>query len=403
MGTHERSHHDVVVVGSRCAGAATAMLLARAGHDVVVVDRCRFPSDVVSTHGLARGAVVQLSRWGLLGAVLASGAPPVRSVLFRRDDTEVTRSIKDRAGVDLLVAPRRTILDSLLVDAAAAAGATVRTGVTATGVRRDPDGRVIGIEARTADGASMELRARHVVGADGLRSRTAGWFGAEVLESFTADIATFYAYVAGVPWPAYEFHIAADGFAGVFPTHDGEGCVWLIRPTPALRQLRGAGADRPAALVDELARVSPTLTARVRAGRVASPVRGVAGLPNHVRQPVGPGWALVGDAGYHRDPITGHGITDAFRDAELLAAAIDRSLRDPAAEHEALAAYHDQRDAALRETFDLTRALTSFPHPDRFVELQMQLSEVLEREAELLASLPAPAGTAVEAAWQPTP
>jgi 2-polyprenyl-6-methoxyphenol hydroxylase-like FAD-dependent oxidoreductase len=106
----------------------------------------------------------------------------------------------------------------------------------------------------------------------------------------------------------------------------------------------------------------------------------------------------VGDAGYHRDPITGHGITDAFRDAELLATAIDGSMRDPADEREALLAYATRRDAALRETCDLTKALTSFPHPDRFVELQMQLAEALEREAELLASFPAPAGTAAAAA-----
>lgn len=398
MRTPTRSHHDVVVIGSRCAGAATAMLLARAGHDVAVVDRSRFPSDVLSTHGLVRGGVVQLARWGLLDRVLASGAPAVREVMFRRDDTEVIRKVKDRAGVDLLVAPRRHVLDALLVDAAQVAGAQVRTGITATGVRRDRSRRVVGVEARTADGEPVELTARYVVGADGLRSRMARWVGAEVLDSFTADTAAFYTYVADAAWPAYEFHIAQDAFAGVFPTHGGEACVWLIRPTPAVASIRAAGARRAAALDAELEAVAPTLAARVRSGRITARVRGAAGLPNYVRHPVGPGWALVGDAGYHRDPITGHGITDAFRDAELLATAVDRSLRHPAEEPEAMTGYADRRNAALRETFDLTRALTSFPHPERFVELQIQLSEALEREAELLASLPAPAGTAAEAA-----
>ncbi|MGZ4614665.1 MAG: NAD(P)/FAD-dependent oxidoreductase [Actinomycetes bacterium] len=398
MRTPQRSHHDVVVVGARCAGAATAMLLARAGHDVTVVDRSRFPSDVLSTHGLVRGGVVQLARWGLLEDVLRSGAPAVREVTFRRGDTQITRQVKDQAGVDLLVAPRRHVLDALLVDAARAAGAHVRTGLTATGLRRDGAGRVVGLDARTADGQPIELSARYVVGADGLRSRTAGWVGARVLDGFTADTATFYVYVGDAAWPAYEFHVAQDAFAGVFPTHDGEGCVWLCRPTATLGSLRAAGGDRAAALVAELDSVSPTLAARVRSGRITSAVRGAAGLPNYVRQPAGPGWALVGDAGYHRDPISGHGITDAFRDAELLATAIDRSLRDPADEHRAMTAYHDRRDAALRETFDLTRALTSFPPPDRFVELQIQLSEALEREAHLLASFPPPSGTAVRAA-----
>ena len=398
MRSPHRSHHDVVVIGSRCAGAATAMLLARAGHDVVVVDRSRFPSDALSTHGLVRGGVVQLTRWGLLEDVLASGAPAVREVTFGRDDTQVTRRIKEGAGVDLLVAPRRHVLDALLVDAAQAAGAQVRTGVTATGLRRDGADRVVGLEARSADGQPIELTAPYVIGADGLRSRTAGWVGARVLDGFTPDTATFYMYVAAPAWPAYEFHVARDAFAGVFPTHGGEACVWLCRPTAALGSLRAAGGDRAAALVAELDAVSPALAARVRAGRITSAVRGAARLPSYVRQPVGPGWALVGDAGYHRDPITGHGITDAFRDAELLATAVDRSLRDPADELEAMTTYNDRRDAALRETFDLTNALTSFPPPDQFVELQMKLAEALEREAELLASFPAPAGQAAAAA-----
>lgn len=398
MTSRLHSHHDVIVVGSRCAGASTAMLLARAGHDVAVVDRSSFPSDTLSTHSIARGGVVQLARWGLLPAVLDGGAPAVRQVTFYSGDTETTRRIKDRCGVDLLVAPRRHALDALLVDAALDAGATVTTGVTATGVRRNATGRVTGIVARTAGGESFALSGRYVVGADGLRSRMAGWVGSTTVDSFAADTATYYCYVGDVPWRGHEFHVAAGAFAGVFLTHGGEACVWLCRPTPALESVRRAGADRAAALVEQLDAVFPGLAARIRAGRITSPVRGTAGLPNHVRQPIGSGWALVGDAGYHRDPITGHGITDAFRDAELLARALDRSLRDPTAEHEALTAYREQRDAISRETFDLTREIASFPSPSRFLELQKQLSDALEREAELLASFPAPTEPAVAAA-----
>ena len=386
MTTHSVRHHDVVVVGARCAGAATAMLLARAGHDVAVVDRSAVVGDPVSTHSVARGGVVALARWGLLDAVLASGAPPVREVRFRSADLDLTRPIKDRCGVDLLVAPRRYALDSVLRDAAVAAGARLTTGVTATGIRRDRTGRVIGITARTAGGEPAEIRARHVVGADGVRSRTAAWFGAPTVDSFVADTATFYFYVGAVPWRGHEFHVAPDAFAGVFLTHGGEGCVWLCRPTPALDPVRHAGAARAAALLDQLTAVAPDLAERVRGGLITSPVRGAAGLPNHVRLPAGPGWALVGDAGYHRDPITGHGITDAFRDAELLATALGHALHDPAAEREALGGYRDRRDAALRETFDLTRAIAAFPAPDRFLELQKQLADALDREAELLAS-----------------
>src|SRR5262245_39101842 len=165
------TRHDVVVVGSRCAGAATAMLLARAGHDVVLVDRSPQLGDVLSTHGIARGGVVQLSRWGLLDAVLATGAPPARQVTFGIDTTLTVRRIKDRAGVDMLLAPRRHVLDALLADAARAAGADVRLGLSVTDVIRDRDGRVAGVAAQARRGATTHIRALHVAGAFGRRSR----------------------------------------------------------------------------------------------------------------------------------------------------------------------------------------------------------------------------------------
>ena len=402
--------HQVVVVGARVAGAATAMLLARAGHDVVLLDRSPFPSDTVSTHGIARGGVVQLSRWGLLDEVHATGAPAVRDVLFRLGEAQDVRRIKHRAGVDHLVAPRRYALDAVLQDAAVGAGATLRTGVTVTGVRRRADGRVVGVDGRGPGGEPVTVEADFVIGADGVRSRMARWLGAEVLHSSPSGTGTFYTYVADVPLEtegvAYEFHVAPDAFAGIFPTNDGVACVWLGTPSRRLGPLlRPPGGDRVEALLAAITAASPSLGARVRAGRVLDPVRGRADLPNVVRRPVGrlvpggpggsgrssAGWALVGDAGYHRDPVTGHGITDAFRDAELLAGAVDTALRNPECEQDALAGYHARRDAALRQVFSITRDLSAFPDPERFVELQIQLSDALEREAQDLAALPFPA------------
>ena len=404
--------HQVVVVGARVAGAATAMLLARAGHDVVLLDRSPFPSDTVSTHGIARGGVVQLSRWGLLDEVHATGAPAVREVLFRLGHGQDVRRIKHRAGVDHLVAPRRHALDAVLQDAAVRAGATLRTGVTVTGVRRRADGRVVGVDGRGPGGEPVAVEADIVIGADGVRSRMAGWLGAEVLHSSPSGTGTFYTYVADVPLEtesvAYEFHVARDAFAGIFPTNDGVACVWLGAPTRTLEMLHSPGPQRVDGLLAAITAASPSLGARVRAGRVLSPVRGRADLPNVVRRPVGrllssgaglsgragssaDGWALVGDAGYHRDPVTGHGITDAFRDAELLASAVDTALRNPECEQDALAGYHARRDAALRRVFSITRDLSAFPDPERFVELQIQLSDALEREAEDLAAMPFPA------------
>ena len=190
-------HHDVVVVGARCAGSATGMLLARLGHDVVVVDRATFPSDTLSTHVIARAGVVQLDRWGLLDAVLDSGAPPLRTVDFTFAGTPVRRSIGAHAGVDLLVAPRRYVLDEILVEATRADGADVRTGFTVHDVVRASDGRVEGIVGDDNRHASQIL-ARLVVGADGLRSRIARAVGAPVTDERHRNGAIHYAYYEGV-------------------------------------------------------------------------------------------------------------------------------------------------------------------------------------------------------------
>src|SRR6516165_12757667 len=182
--------------------------LNRSRHDVAVVDQALFPSDTMSTHSIARSGVVQLHRWGLLDAVLGSGAPAIRQVTFHALGQSVTRTIKPKAGVDLVVAPRRYALDAIVAAAAERAGADLRTGVTVTGLRRDGHGRVAGIYGHDRGGAPVELAARYVAGADGLRSAVARLAGAAINEARPAGGAAQYAYYAGIGWDGMELYVA---------------------------------------------------------------------------------------------------------------------------------------------------------------------------------------------------
>jgi flavin-dependent dehydrogenase len=383
--------YDAIVVGARVAGAATARLLARRGYRVLVVDRARFPSDTLSTHGIARTGVVQLHRWGLLDAVVRSGAPPIREVVFHHDGAATRFTVKDRHGVDHVLAPRRYALDQILIDAAVGAGAELCEATTVTDVGRDATGRVTGVTLRSA-GGTRHVRGRIVIGADGVRSSLARRVGAPLLEVHPAGGAVHFAYYRAV-WPAMEYFAGDGGSAGVFPTHEGDACVWVSSTVEAARRHRRDTGD-PARAMDSLVAVTaPTLVPRLSAAERTSPVHGMIGLPNHRRRPIGDGWALVGDAAYHRDPITGHGISDAFRDAELLAEALAGWWSGEASERDALLHYAAEQHRMMRELFDLTLAFVEFPPADRFMKLQKELGRAIERQAAELASWPdEPAG-----------
>ena len=366
------------------------MLLARLGHDVVVVDQALFPSDTVSTHSIARSGVVQLRRWGLLDAVLDSGAPVIRQVTFHALGDSVSRPVKLKAGIDFVVAPRRYVLDAIVANAAERAGADVRPGVTVTGVRRDGRGRAVGVYGRDRVGAPIDIGARYVIGADGLQSRVARSVGAAISEVRQADGATQYAYYAGIPWTGNEFFVGARSLAGVFPTHDGQACIWICNPSADAKAVRRRTASRTEAFGELLERSAPQLAERLRHVRRTSPVSGRLRMPNQLRQAFGPGWALVGDAGYHRDAVTGYGISDAFRDAEFLAVALDQALGSGAEETAALTLYQQQRDQALREIFEITCRLAAYPAVPAFIELQKQLSAAIDKQAAALAVRPVP-------------
>ncbi len=348
----ERDRYDVVVAGARCAGAATAMLLARGGLRVLVVDPAKRGSDTLSTHALMRGAVLQLHRWGLLDAVRSSGLPAIRKTTFHYGDEVIEVAIKERDGVDALFAPRRTVLDPVLVDAALAAGAEVVHGQSVVDLLRDDDGRVRGAKIAGADRNESDVEADLVIGADGVRSRVARILGADFDHTASHATASIYGYWEGLGLEGFHWFYALGAAVGSIPTNDGETCVFASLPQKRFETGRGDGLD---ALYHEgLRDVSPDLAERVAGSDGPGKLRAFAGTPGFLRRAAGPGWALVGDAGYFRDPITAHGITDALRDAEYLSRAVAEGGDD------ALAEYQTTRDALVRGLMDVTDQISSF-------------------------------------------
>jgi flavin-dependent dehydrogenase len=352
------SAHDVVVVGGRVAGASTALLLARAGLRVALVDRGRAGTDTVSTHGFMRAGVLQLARWGVLPAVRAAGTPPVRRTTFHYSGGhDVHVSIRPSAGVDALYAPRRHLLDRILVDAAAAAGADVLHETPVMGLLRDDRRRVAGVQVAGAHGL-LDLPARFVVGADGVGSTVAREVAAPVVRRGRHASAVLYRYYSDLPADGYEWAYDRHVGAGLIPTNDGRTCVFVGTSPERMRPMRGLG--REAAFDRLLGEAGTALHDRVRAATAQSQFHGWGGVPGYVRTSSGPGWALVGDAGYFKDPITAHGMTDAVRDAELLADAIIDTVGGEVPEAVALARYQQVRDRLSSALFEVTEAVAAY-------------------------------------------
>jgi flavin-dependent dehydrogenase len=390
MGTQSTTRCDVLVIGGRCAGAATAMLLARRGLRVTVAERRARGADTISTHALMRGAVLQLDRWGLLPRIVAAGTPAVRTTVFRYGADRVEIALKPGPGGDALYAPRRTVLDPILADAAVTAGADVRYRTTCASLVRDRRGRVCGAILRDADGNTDTVTAGLVVGADGVGSTVAREVGAAVTHQARSASAVLFTYVEGLSSPGYDWGYG-DGIAtGVIPTNGGRTCVFAAVPATLSGAPAGRPADRLRALVE---RGDPVLASSLSHARMVESVRGFGGVPGVLRQPFGPGWALVGDAGYFKDPITAHGITDALRDAELLAAAIAAGT---------LTAFRDYaavRDALSRPLLEVTDRIASFDWttgtlPALHAALNAAMkAEVQEMEARFAATPPGEAAT----------
>lgn len=384
MSPHPADRYDVIIVGARCAGAATALLLARAGLRVLLADRATPGTDTLSTLALMRAGVLQLHRWSLLDRVLAAGTPAITRTTFDYGAAATRVTIKPVAGVSALFAPRRTVLDALLVDAALAAGAHGAFGVTVTGVHRDERGRVRGVTGRDRRLRVFHAFAPVVVGADGLTSTVARAVGAPVTLRGRHTGAMWCTYVTGLPNDGYRWFYRAGAAAGLVPTNDGATCVFA--GTNAGRFHVPAGPDRWRSLLDVFTGAAPNAAVELRAVRPVAPVRGWPGTPGLRRRAYGPGWALVGDAGYYTDPIGSHGMTQALRDAELLADAIIAGQDGSESLDLSLARYETVRDELSHGLFGTIDAIVAYDWDQEAVErLLRRLASAMSTEVELLS------------------
>ena len=356
--------YDAIVVGARCAGAPLALLLARKGYQVLVVDKATFPSDTISTHLVHPPGVAALRRWGLLDQVLATGCPPIDTYRFDFGPFALSGA-PGTPDSPLSYGPRRTVLDKILLDAASGAGAEIREGFTVDEVLVD-DGRATGIRGHGRNEAPVTERARCVVGADGRHSVVASRVRPETYQERPPILAGYYAYWSGLPMEGrFEtYALPHRGFAA-WPTNDGLTLVVGGWPTREFEANKTDVEGHWMRMIDMV----PAFSERLRAGKreerfVGTPVE------NYFRKPYGPGWALVGDAGYNRDYITAMGIMDAFLSAELCADALDQSLSGVRPFQEAMEDYRRARDVRVGPIYEFTCQLAALePPPPKLQQL----------------------------------
>lgn len=338
------------------------MLLARQGHNVLLVDRDNFPSDIMSTHYIHLPGKVRLARWGLLDKIMATGCPPIPQNHLHAGEMEFSPPAPPMPdGVTPeAICPRRYILDKILADAAVESGAEFRQGMSVRDLIWEGD-RVVGIRAQAKDVPSIEERARIVIGADGLHSVVARNVKPEEYDTIPSLTFAYYTYWTGLTDPDMHIYFFDDK-SGVlmFPTHDGRTCIGVGGAIEGFSEFKRDIETNYMKVVDRI----PSVAEKLRAGKREERWMGTCDQPNYFRKPYGPGWALVGDAGYHRDFLTGLGITDAFRDAEYVAQAVHEGLSGARPMDEAMAEYQAKRDLVAKPLYNMTTKMASGIQPE---------------------------------------
>jgi len=361
---------DAIVVGARCAGAATALLLARKGHRVLIVDKATFPSEIPHGHFVHRQGPRLLQSWGVLEKVVRSGCPPVTSFTSDFGDFPLTGTDLVRDGVAFGYGPRRALLDHALLEMAIAAGAEFRNQLIVEEYLMKGEA-VTGIRGRSADGRAQAIEnATIVIGADGRHSSLARAVSAPVYDEVPRLTCWYFSYWSGAPLDGLHVYIRGQNVIFAFPTNDSLTAVFIAWPLSELARVRASVEN---SFMEVLRSASPVGEC-ILSGRREERFYGAADLPNFFRKPYGVGWALVGDAGHHKDPYLALGICDAFRDADLLATAIDEGFSGKRRIAAALAVYETARNSAASQLYWENISLARFgPVPEDILGLRSAL------------------------------
>jgi len=356
------------------------MLLARRGYRVVLLDAERFPSDTISTHVLWPPGVAALHRWGLWDRVAAAGPALCHNGVTRTPGGTLRGPWHRVDDVDYTISLRRMVLDAILVEAARASGVDVREHCIVDELLID-DSRVVGIKARERrSGLRFEERAAVVVGSDGLHSTIARLVGAATQHVAPPLTANYHQYVSDLPGDrdTNEIYTCPPREYLLSPCDSGLTIVNIVVSRMLADEFRH---DVHRSFVRALD-LQPELAERVRAGRPAGRIRGTRDVPNFYRTSIGPGWVLVGDAAYCKDPIRAQGMSDAFLDAEGLAHALDDGLSGRRPLDDALNDHVTARMARTRYPLNLCLSAARFELPPLDDERAM-----VERLADVPAAI----------------
>lgn len=353
--------YDVIVIGGSVSGAPTAMLLARQGHKVLLIDKHAFPRDANSTHFIWPRGMSYLNRWGIAEPILQAtpffrkmevciegislhGSVPLADLQqrFRRLHGD------DRGAIDCYCGPRRYFLDHHLLNCAREAGVTVRERVTYQAPIYQ-DGRLVGITACDEDDHEFQVRAQLVIGADGRFSNFVKDVGARDTDFRPLSTFAYFGYFRGIDKPELAIHKRGRFGTAIFPTLDNTHMVLVYGPTASWDDFRRNPEQH---FLDIYRFCAPDVAALIERAERTEPFKAAARMEAFQRESVGPGWALVGDAGSFKDQVTAMGITHAFRDAELISGYIHRALAGEFPMDEGLRQYRLARAGDYVDYFD---------------------------------------------------